>query len=368
MSLINQMLTDLEARDIPVGRPKKLVFEDLRPARRRRRRARPGILILLFLVIAVAGAVYAWGERETELRQLYQQAYQWVTALPVVAARSARQKADASMEPVVVMVPPPKPESKSAQKPVPAAAKKSPPAKPIIPAVKPRPRPAVPMVAAANRDAATRKPESVKDGVMDKKVRPLTQEEQAENTYRAAIIALKQRMPGVGEAELRSALSYNPAHVKARELLASVLLESGRWLEAQQLLEQGIEKAPEYYPFAQLLARLYVEHGAEQKALSTLEQVRSSAQKDPEFLAFLATLYQRSGRHADAVQGYRQALSLRPQEGKWWAGLGISLEAEKTWSAAAEAYRHARESGTLNSTLTGYVDQRLAQLKNRLDY
>lgn len=367
------MLTDLEARsDIPVGRPKKLVFEDLQPARARRRSARPGILTLLFLVIAGAGAVYAWDEWGTEWKRLYQQAYRQITDPSTLATKSQRQKAAASAEPVVVIVPPPRPPkpaiaSAPAQKPAPAAAKKSPPAKPIIPAVKPRQRPVVPMVATVNRDAGARKPESVKDGVVDKKVRPLTQEEQAENAYRAAVIGLKQRIPRVGEAELRSALTYNPAHVKARELLASVLLEGGRGLEAQQLLEQGLEKVPGHYPFAQLLARLYVEHGAEQKAVSTLEQVRPSAQKDPEFLAFLAALYQRSGQHTAAVEGYRQALSLRPQEGKWWVGLGISLEAEKTWGAAAEAYGHARESGTLNEALSRYADQRLALLKNRIN-
>ncbi len=356
------MLTDLEARkDLPAGKPKKLVFEDLRPARGARSRVRPALWGSLVFTVAIAGAVYAWLEWEMELNQLYRQAYRQITGTPPATASSEA----VSNQPVVVVVPPPAPlkpaiESMPVEKPM---AKPLPPVKPAL-AAKPAPRPTV--IA-----AAVRKPESIRneprDGQVDIKARPLTQEERAENAYRAAVTALKQKIPGVPEAEFRAALNLNPRHIKARELLASMLLERGQGFEAQQLLEEGLEKVPEYYAFAQLLARLYVEHGADEKAIATLEQVRPLAQKDPEFLAFLATLYQRGGRHADAVQGYRAALSMRPQEGKWWVGLGISLEAEKNWSAAAEAYSHARESGTLNLTLARHVDQRLAQLKNRLN-
>jgi len=94
-----------------------------------------------------------------------------------------------------------------------------------------------------------------------------------------------------------------------------------------------------------------------------LEKVRAEGANQPEYLALLATLYQRAGRQADAVETYRQALGQRPQEGRWWLGLGISLEAQKNWTAAGEAYQRAKAS-VLDPKLARYAEQRLGALKN----
>jgi len=209
------------------------------------------------------------------------------------------------------------------------------------------------------------KPEAAPRPVLEKKIKPLTPEQRAESEYRLAATALQQKRSGEAESRLRAALIAQATHLKARELLAGLLLQGGRWRDAQAQLEKGVDLHPLHYPFAQLLARVYVDHGQEKKALELLEKTRTAGSGDADYLAFLATLEQRAGRQDDAARNFRQALALRPQEGRWWLGLAISLEAAGKWRESAEAYERAATSGNLDRKLQQYSQQRLAVVKNK---
>jgi MSHA biogenesis protein MshN len=202
-------------------------------------------------------------------------------------------------------------------------------------------------------------------GVMDKKVKPPTSEERAEDEYRQAADSLQKGHEVEAKRQLRTALDDNPAHTRARELLAGLLVQSGHWHEAVQILEQGIDKVPAYYPFAQLLARVYVDHGADQKALAVMEHGRQAGAGDADYMAFLAAMYQRAGKSTEAIKAYSDAIRLNPREGRSWLGMGISLEANQDWNAAGAAYQRAIESGSLDDKLLNYARQRLAVVRNK---
>jgi Tfp pilus assembly protein PilF/LysM repeat protein len=206
---------------------------------------------------------------------------------------------------------------------------------------------------------------SLNSGEMDKKVKPLSADDQAESEYRLAVNLLQKGRPDDAEKHFRAALNISPEHAKARELLAGLMLQNGHWREAEQNLEQGIDKVPAYYPFAQLLARIYVEHGSDQKALATMEGSREAGSGNADFMAFLALLYQRTGNQPEAIKAYTEALKLDPQEGRSWLGLGISFEAAQDWSAAGAAYQRAIESGVLDDRLLQYARQRQVAVKNK---
>lgn len=347
MSLINKMLTDLETRkDLPPGaRITKPIFADLRPATRARGRSHRVLLsalVLAGLAVAVFFAWQQWGEA-------------WRADLQALQNRIAGAEPKAHTLPVVEV----------AVAPQPVATTPAVKAQPVEPeAVEPKvtePKPAAPK---PKPRAAKRALASEDQTSFEKTARPWTAQEQAENRYRKAMGYLKQKQRNEAEAELQAALSADPRHTPTRELLVGLLLENGRSDAAQRLLEQGLSAVPSHTVFAQLLARLYVEQGADAQAVTLLEKYRSSSERNPEFMALLATLYHRAGRHADSAAAYRQALSARPQEGKWWAGLGISLEAEKQWRPAYEAYTRAQAAG-LPPAVDRYVEQRLAALKGR---
>ncbi|WP_372524213.1 tetratricopeptide repeat protein, partial [Sulfuricaulis sp.] len=164
---------------------------------------------------------------------------------------------------------------------------------------------------------------------------------------------------------LQAALNFSAQHPQSRELLAGLELQNGRWHEAQQTLEQGIEKVPAHYPFTLLLARIQIEHGADQKALAVMEASRQAGAGSADYMAFLAELYRRAGNHAEATKAYTEAIKLNPREGRSWVGMGISLEAAQDWKTAGDAYQRAIDTGSLDDNLLKYARQRLAVVKNK---
>jgi MSHA biogenesis protein MshN len=205
---------------------------------------------------------------------------------------------------------------------------------------------------------------SADSGVMDKKLKPFSPDERAESEYRQAVSLLQKGRAADAEKRLKAALNLSAEHPQSRELLAGLELQNGRWHEAQQTLEQGIEKVPAYYPFALLLARIQIEHGADQKALAVMEGSRQAGARGADYMAFLAELYRRTGNHAEAIKAYTEAIKLNPQEGRSWIGMGISLEAAQDWKTAGNAYQRAIETGSLDDNLLKYARQRLAAVKN----
>ena len=206
---------------------------------------------------------------------------------------------------------------------------------------------------------------SAAGGVMDKKLKPLSPDEQAESEYRQAVSLLQKGRAADAEKRLKTALKLSAEHPQSRELLAGLALQNGRWHEAQQILEQGIEKVPAHYPFALLLARIQIEHGAETKALAVMEGSRQAGAGSADYMAFLAELYRRAGNHAEATKAYTEAIKLNPQEGRSWVGMGISLEAAQDWKTAGDAYQRAIETGSLDDNLLKYARQRLTAVKNK---
>ena len=202
-------------------------------------------------------------------------------------------------------------------------------------------------------------------GVMNKKLKPLSPDERAESEYRQAVSLLQKGRAADAEKHLKVALNISAEHPQSRELLAGLALQNGRWHEAQQTLEQGIEKVPAHYPFALLLARIQIEHGADQKALAVMEASRQAGAGSADYMAFLAELYRRAGNHAEATKAYTEAIKLNPQEGRAWVGMGISLEAAQDWKTAGDAYQRAIETGSLDDNLLKYARQRLAIVKNK---
>lgn len=206
---------------------------------------------------------------------------------------------------------------------------------------------------------------SADSGVMNKKLKPLSPGEQAESEYRQAVSLLQKGRAADAEKHLKAALKLSAEHPQSRELLAGLALHNGHWHEAQQTLEQGIEKVPAHYPFALLLARIQIEHGADQKALAVMEGSRQSGAGSADYMAFLAELYRRAGNHAEAIKAYTEAIKLNPQEGRSWVGMGISLEAAQDWKTAGDAYQRAIETGSLDDNLLKYARQRMDAVKKK---
>ncbi|WP_297528109.1 tetratricopeptide repeat protein [Thiohalobacter sp.] len=228
-----------------------------------------------------------------------------------------------------------------------------------------RPEAAAPAPTAG--DATPKAPVRVREAAptpapaMRKSVHTPTPAEQAEAAYADAVRAFGRGQLGQVEAALQRALAADPDHVRARETLAGVLVHQGRLAEAERVLAEGLARNPTRPGLARLQGRLLAERGQDAAAIGVLEGALPEAGNDAGYLALLAGVYQRSGRAADAVAAYRGALALLPDRGPWWMGLGLSLESLGDSAGAREAYGRALQT-RLQPRIEQYVRQRLAVL------
>ena len=200
----------------------------------------------------------------------------------------------------------------------------------------------------------------------ERTLHPLSPAETAENFYRKGVTFFRLGKGQEGELALRAALAADPAHTRAREVLAMVLVDKKRFDEAKKILSQGIELLPGYAPFPYRLALMSVDQGDEAGALALLETHRAQTAPDAAYLGLLATLYQRAARHEEARDTFRQALALRSDESRWWTGLGISLEALQDWAAARDAYQHSLLNTQTEPRVRRYAEQRLAAVSRHI--
>lgn len=210
--------------------------------------------------------------------------------------------------------------------------------------------PAKPSLAAAETGAATS---------IDKRARTASVSEAAEADYRKAMAALRRGAVSEAVDGLRKALRAEPQHISARQALLSLLVEQQQWTEAQALMEEGLALDAAQTGWAMALARLQFEHGKLAEAVETLLRHATHAEQHADYQAFLALLLQKQKRPADAAQRYRVALALKPNESRWWYGLGLVLESEQKPQEARGAFLKARETGNLTPDVLNAVEQRL---------
>lgn len=194
-------------------------------------------------------------------------------------------------------------------------------------------------------------------GTMHKTPRAADPQAAAAQHYANAVTRLRDGDRAGAEAALRSALTVHPGNGTATQALAALLMQEGRRSEAETVLADALAHQPAQPTLLILRARLLAETGRDRDAVALL-----AALKDAEAQALLGALQQRLGNDAAAATAYQNALTSVPREGAWWLGLAISLERIRQPAAALEAYRRALADARLDAQVNGYVRSRIAAL------
>ncbi|HZX31583.1 MAG TPA: tetratricopeptide repeat protein [Rhodocyclaceae bacterium] len=208
------------------------------------------------------------------------------------------------------------------------------------------------------KPTAAMAPANVQPGNIEKTQILATPRERADAEFRRA-----QAMIAAGGAQaavdaLQGALRQDPSYSPARQLLLRLLLESRRIDDAMALLQDGLESQPGQVGWAMSLARLQVERGDLAAGERTLSRSRPYAGSSPEFLGFHGYVLQRLGQHKESAEQYLLAARLAPSDGRWWFGVGQALESEGRSEEARGAYRRAVEAGNLSADLLALAEQK----------
>lgn len=198
-------------------------------------------------------------------------------------------------------------------------------------------------------------------------VRPvliLTPEQKAERLFARAQQALSSHQKQNGERLLQQVLDENPRHVAARSQLAALLLGRQREDRAENLLADGLLTDSRQLALARPYSQLLAVRGKLVPALETLDRAIVEGQADPETLALRAAILYRMQRHSESAAAYRQALRIQPDRALWWTGLAVALEQHGQSKQALEAFQRAADL-PLNKPVVEYVKQRIDVLSDK---
>ncbi|MDH5190945.1 MAG: tetratricopeptide repeat protein [Gammaproteobacteria bacterium] len=204
-----------------------------------------------------------------------------------------------------------------------------------------------------------------KSGEIIRKNKPLSRAEQAEMSYQSAVRQLKDGYFSLALQSLKECLDVDPKHITARDLFANLLVRNQRMDEALTVLSDGIELYPYQLEFIQLYARVLAEKGLVEPALQMLERISPDVATQADYHALRATLYQQLGRYDRAIVIYQDVLRVKPDRGRWWMGLALSLEAKGDHKSALNAYRNVTLTSDLNYRMKTFAEQKVKELERK---
>ncbi len=162
------------------------------------------------------------------------------------------------------------------------------------------------------------------------------------------------------KTQLMAFIDKYDVDVKSRALLASLLMQDGNMAGANALLTD--DKVAQSSHLRRLKAHWLAQGRQPDEAIALLNSARPDIASDPEYHVLLAALYQQQGFSSEAVATYAELLSYNPNMADWWVGMGIALDSSQQYPSAKKAYEKALTMEGLRYELADFAKQRLATL------
>ena len=174
------------------------------------------------------------------------------------------------------------------------------------------------------------------------------------------IIATNQ--PDAAYAVLGEYIATNRYAHQSRETYAKLLLSQGAYRQAADLVEVGLQLAPNHAGFKKIKARLLVSNGDTGAAVTLLLRRAPDVSKDLEYHEILATAQLASRDYEGAAVSYTSLLREDRNQGKYWYGFAASQDFLGKMRAARQAYTEAVRQPSLSANLRLRSEQRLSSL------
>lgn len=184
--------------------------------------------------------------------------------------------------------------------------------------------------------------------------------ETEEDIRRQVQIALRRNDDATAIGLLNKLIDVAPDNQAARKRLAAMLFSNGEHGQADNVLNQGIERQPDNIELRMMQAKLYVQLQQSQKALDLLNRYETN--QSQALLSYRAALAQQLARFDYAHKDYQQLTRIQPANAKWWLGLAIANERLNNTQQALLAYQSAKRLSQLSVEVDTFVEQRIQYL------
>lgn len=372
MSLINQMLRDLESRNTTNNAP--LALQDKIQVTQPTTSKRPLLIWCLLAIVTAIGTYWA-----------YQNSKLLAKKSPIVVAGNIKNDPTPIVPYEKVLIAPnavsnstPSIELKpyentltqpiSVVQPIPAPLT-IPPAQPKpIPQITPQAQPK-PVTQPAQADPSVQEaPEIIAEPPVKQmpiaakpaSIKPITAKQQADSLYHQAENSSDSYSVSY---KLEQALKLDPRHLKARLLLAKTLHNQGQINKTAEFLDQSLILFPDNLQFINTRAQLYLQQKNPTDALKTLQHINLTNSSNETYLSLLAATYQQLGSFPNAAKVYQRLVIVNPEKAESWLGLALSQEKIGNLNQARDAYQQALSKNTLKDSVIVYIKQRLTELR-----
>ncbi len=190
--------------------------------------------------------------------------------------------------------------------------------------------------------------------------------QRAEQAYQGALAAYSAGRSQESRSLAGETLQLQPRHVAARQLLIRQNVEQGQMGRAIELVRDGTRLIPEQGAWWTLLAQLELGRGKLAEARSVIDGTPAGARNTAGFNALAGAIAQRQGDADAAADFYRQALRYDARSGRDWVGLALALEKQGHVAESLEALRRAQATQNLSDELLQLARSRLARHESTL--
>lgn len=201
-------------------------------------------------------------------------------------------------------------------------------------------------------------------GEITKTIEPLNNKQLAERAYNQSLLVLNEGNIKESVYKLQESLTLQSDYLPSQQALITLLLQQKEVDLANKYLDQALNQRPQNVALLQLKARMQLMANNPNAALHTLQSFSPPLASNVDYYALIAAIHQQLKNFDLAEQLYHQIVMIQPNEGKWWVGLGAALEAQQHDNAAQEAYQRAAMLHTLDPNLQAFVDSKLSITNN----
>ena len=170
--------------------------------------------------------------------------------------------------------------------------------------------------------------------------------------------ALSNKNWPLAELRLAQALGEYPQAHDTRLRLAALLYGRGAVGQTRDVLQQGIELAPQQADLRLTMARLLADQQRYIAAFHQLNQAHPRVGEHLDFYSLKAEMARRSGQCGPAIDTYQQLLGVQ-SVGSWWLGLGLCQR--QLGEEYIQAFLQAQASADLGAASHRYIAQQLEQ-------
>jgi MSHA biogenesis protein MshN len=182
-------------------------------------------------------------------------------------------------------------------------------------------------------------------------------------------LAVQEALRMIANNNVTGAYAHLEQHIinnryahQSRETYAKLLMNDGELLAAYNLIESGMQLAPNHPGYKKVKARILIADGQINEAVSLLSRRAPDISQDLEYHEILATALLASRDFEGAALSYTSLVQQDQSQGKWWYGFAASHDSMGNSDAAIQAYSRALQQGNLSPNLRRRSQERLTAL------